>query len=266
VDIGRSMYQTVFEDIEALRSRGVNIANADAPERELPPRSGSEVARDLSTPYLFRYLIPDQVGKLRFGSDSIHYFTIHVLPSEEIIPTLVLPAPNAIRDHVLLLDPLRMQKRPIFGPRLIRGGPGIEYRLPQGFPREAVVGELEISALQALLGGGPVQPSSQSAEHATAKTRDVFICHASEDKSPVVEPLVVALQGTGVSLWYDRNEIRWGDAITRTINEGLFLARFVLVVMSDASLAKKWPVRELEGVLARDVAEGTNRILPLIHG
>jgi hypothetical protein len=51
--------------------------------------------------------------------------------------------------------------------------------------------------------------------------RDVFICHASENKDDVVRPLVQALSEAGVSCWYDEAEIQWGDSITPKVNEGL---------------------------------------------
>ena len=43
--------------------------------------------------------------------------------------------------------------------------------------------------------------------------KDIFICHASEDKPRVVEPLVEALKRKGVSLWYDTAELLPGDLV-----------------------------------------------------
>jgi len=63
--------------------------------------------------------------------------------------------------------------------------------------------------------------------------RDIFICHAAEDKNTIVEPLVHALQQAGISYWYDKAEIKWGDSITQQINEGLSSSRFVVVILSN---------------------------------
>lgn len=49
---------------------------------------------------------------------------------------------------------------------------------------------------------------------------DVFISHASEDKKSFVEPLCERLENEKIKLWYDKNEILWGDSIVRKINQG----------------------------------------------
>ena len=43
--------------------------------------------------------------------------------------------------------------------------------------------------------------------------RDIFICHASEDKKEVVRPIVEAFRQAGISVWFDEAEIKWGDSI-----------------------------------------------------
>jgi hypothetical protein len=68
---------------------------------------------------------------------------------------------------------------------------------------------------------------------------DVFICHASEDKAAVVEPLVAALKDRGLRVWLDRMEILIGDSLSGKIDEGLAHSRFGVVVVSRAVLAKE---------------------------
>ena len=53
---------------------------------------------------------------------------------------------------------------------------------------------------------------------------DVFICHASEDKAAVVEPLAASLNQQGLRVWLDRMEIRLGDSLSGKIDHGLALA------------------------------------------
>ena len=79
--------------------------------------------------------------------------------------------------------------------------------------------------------------------------RDVFLCHAREDRAPVVRPLATALEQAGISCWYDEAEIRWGDSITQKVNDGLGISRYVIVVLSTAFLEKPWPRRELHAAL-----------------
>jgi hypothetical protein len=55
----------------------------------------------------------------------------------------------------------------------------------------------------------------------TSPIREIFLCHASEDKAAVVKPLAEALNKAGISNWLDAAELEWGDSITQKINEGL---------------------------------------------
>ena len=98
------------------------------------------------------------------------------------------------------------------------------------------------------------------------KTRDVFICYASEDKSEIVERLVSALKDSGISFWYDNADIQWGDSITEKVNEGLRISRYVIVVLSPNFMNKPWPQRELYSVLNLEASTGDVRILPLLCG
>jgi retron-type reverse transcriptase len=96
--------------------------------------------------------------------------------------------------------------------------------------------------------------------------RDVFICHASEDKRLVVEPLVGALEKEDFSVWFDKAEIKWGDSITGKVNEGLASSRYVIVVVSAAFMNKGWPQKELNAALAREIGSGKTYVLPLMVG
>jgi len=94
---------------------------------------------------------------------------------------------------------------------------------------------------------------------------DVFISHATEDKESVVRPLAHALDQRGVNVWYDEFELRVGDSLRRKIDWGIARSRFGLVVLSPAFFAKNWPQYELDGLVARDMADGGRRLLPIWH-
>lgn len=97
-----------------------------------------------------------------------------------------------------------------------------------------------------------------------AEERDVFLCHASEDKDLVVNPIAAALDAAGISYFLDAKEILWGDSVTNVINRALVQAKFVLVVISQRSLEKHWPQKEMNAALAREITDGTTRVLPLL--
>lgn len=95
---------------------------------------------------------------------------------------------------------------------------------------------------------------------------DVFISHASEDKRDIVDPLVHALEEAKITCWYDKQQIHWGDGITKSINEGLQRARYVIAVISASFVHKGWPLSELHAFLNEQVSSGKTRVLPLLVG
>jgi hypothetical protein len=96
--------------------------------------------------------------------------------------------------------------------------------------------------------------------------RDVFLCHASEDKSSIVEPIRLALEQAHISYWCDRAELKWGDSLTGRVNEGLRSSKFVIVVLTKMFLGKNWPKRELYAALNIEASSGVVRVLPLLAG
>lgn len=95
--------------------------------------------------------------------------------------------------------------------------------------------------------------------------RDVFICHASEDKDAVARPLEEALIARRWSVWLDELELTIGDSITGHIERALARCRFGVVVLSPAFFVKQWPQRELAGLATREVDAESKVILPVWH-
>jgi len=93
---------------------------------------------------------------------------------------------------------------------------------------------------------------------------DVFISHASEDKSSIAKPLADILRRAGLRVWIDAHEVKLGDSLAITINEGLARSRYGLVILSPDFLAKEWPRRELAALLAIEMEHG-KRVLPVLH-
>lgn len=93
---------------------------------------------------------------------------------------------------------------------------------------------------------------------------DVFIAHASEDKDDVARPLADALVAAGLSVWYDEFTLRLGDSIRRSIDQGVALSRFGVVILSKSFFAKGWTQYELDGLVTRAVS-GEQVILPIWH-
>lgn len=96
------------------------------------------------------------------------------------------------------------------------------------------------------------------------KKYDVFISHASEDKDEVVRPLVYALQGEGLTVWYDEFEMKIGDSLRRKIDKGLVNSKFGIVVLSKDFIKKGWTNYELDGIISKAIT-GEQVVLPIWH-
>ncbi len=94
---------------------------------------------------------------------------------------------------------------------------------------------------------------------------DLFISHASEDKTAIARPLAVRLRDRGWAVWFDEFELVLGDRLRETIDRGLAETRFGVVILSPHFFAKQWPQRELDGLTAREVGTGRKLILPVWH-
>ncbi len=93
---------------------------------------------------------------------------------------------------------------------------------------------------------------------------DVFLCHASEDKA-FVDALADAIKDAGISVWYDKDLISWGDDLRHSIDRGLINSKYGIVVFSKAFLKKKrWTEHELNGLFAKE-RDGRKVILPIWH-
>ena len=100
---------------------------------------------------------------------------------------------------------------------------------------------------------------------AETDTNTVFICHSSADK-PFVRRVAKALTDYGAEVWIDEAEIRVGDSLIQKIEDAIGTCRWFVAVLTANSINSNWVRKELQSALARDVANGTNRILPIIYG
>jgi TIR domain len=99
-----------------------------------------------------------------------------------------------------------------------------------------------------------------------SKPKDIFISHATEDKDEVARPIAERLEETGWEVWFDEFELQIGDSLRRRIDDGLAQCRFGAVILSPHFLGRKqWTEHELDGLMTRQVSDGTTVILPIWH-
>jgi TIR domain len=77
-----------------------------------------------------------------------------------------------------------------------------------------------------------------------------------------VRPLAERLRSSGLRVWYDEFTLTVGDRLRQSIDHGLAISRFGIVVISPNFLNKNWPQNELDGLVARET-NGVKVILPV---
>ena len=93
--------------------------------------------------------------------------------------------------------------------------------------------------------------------------RDLFLCHAWDDRRGVATELHDLLEAEGVSVWFSERDILLGQPFMREIDRGLAKSRAGLVLITPALLKRVdnrgVSDKELSELLARDV------LIPVVH-
>lgn len=98
------------------------------------------------------------------------------------------------------------------------------------------------------------------------KKYDVFLSHANKDKEEYVQGLYEALKGLGISIFYDKDSISWGDKWKEKIINGTRDSEFAIIVISKNYFGREWTEKELYEFLSQENTSGQKLILPIIHG
>lgn len=94
---------------------------------------------------------------------------------------------------------------------------------------------------------------------------DVFISHANKDKEELIEELYKSLNTLGISIFYDKESLEWGDNWKDRILNGTKKAEFAIIVISENFFDREWTERELVEFLNRQNRNGQKLILPILH-
>ena len=93
--------------------------------------------------------------------------------------------------------------------------------------------------------------------------RDVFLCHAWDDRQGAARELHDLLESFGVSVWFSEKDVGLGTPLLRAIDKGLAKSRVGIVLVTPA-LLRRLPAegiadKELSALLARDL------LVPVVH-
>lgn len=94
--------------------------------------------------------------------------------------------------------------------------------------------------------------------------RDLFLCHAWDDRRGVATELNDLLEAEGLSVWFSEKDILLGQPFMREIDRGLAKSRVGLVLITPRFLERVdnrgVSDKELSELLARDL------LIPVVHG
>jgi len=93
--------------------------------------------------------------------------------------------------------------------------------------------------------------------------RDVFLCHAWDDRKGAAKELHDLLESLGISVWFSEKDVLLGTSLLREIDKGLVKSRVGIVLVTPALLRRLAGEgiadKELSALLARDL------LVPIMH-
>lgn len=118
------------------------------------------------------------------------------------------------------------------------------------------------AAEERTLGAVATEAERQAAAH--PERRDVFLCHAWEDRRGVAKELHDLLERFGVRVWFSEKDVSLGTSLVRAIDKGLRMSHIGIVLATPNFLkslaAEGIADKELSALLA------TDRVIPVVHG
>ncbi len=105
------------------------------------------------------------------------------------------------------------------------------------------------------------QAEEQAREH--PERRDLFLCHAWDDRKGAARELCDLLVSLGATVWFSEKDVGLGKSLLREIDKGLANSRIGIVLVTPALLkslaAEGIADKELSALLA------TDRVIPVAH-
>nr|WP_236249303.1 toll/interleukin-1 receptor domain-containing protein [Pseudomonas cichorii] len=109
----------------------------------------------------------------------------------------------------------------------------------------------------------PIRQTVETRAAAQPDLRDVFLCHAWDDRQGAAKELHELLVAAGVKVWFSEKDLGLGVPMMRAIDKGLANSRIGIVLVTPALLARlpKESVadKELSTLLAG------NQLVPIVH-
>lgn len=110
----------------------------------------------------------------------------------------------------------------------------------------------------------PVRENVENLAASQPDLRDVFLCHAWDDRLGSAKELHDLLEARGVRVWFSEKDLGLGVPMMRAIDKGLVNSRVGIVLVTPAMLRRLKSEgiadKELSALLRRE------RLVPVVHG
>ncbi|WP_293144882.1 toll/interleukin-1 receptor domain-containing protein [Moritella sp.] len=109
----------------------------------------------------------------------------------------------------------------------------------------------------------PIRETIESRAELQPDLRDVFLCHAWDDRKGPAKELHDSLVASGVKVWFSEKDLALGVPMMRAIDKGLANSRIGLVLVTPAMLARL----PKEGIADKELSAllAGNQLIPIAH-
>jgi len=109
----------------------------------------------------------------------------------------------------------------------------------------------------------PIRETVETRAAQQPDLRDVFLCHAWDDRQGAAKELHDLLEAAGVKVWFSEKDLGLGVPMMRAIDKGLANSRIGLVLVTPA-LLNRLPK---EGVADKELSAllAGNQLVPIVH-
>ncbi len=91
----------------------------------------------------------------------------------------------------------------------------------------------------------------------------VFVSHNQKEK-PWVRQLVTQWRGLGIDVFFDEDSILGGEDVLAALERGIAGCRYVVLIVSRASMESQWVAREIAMSVARNADTRDRRLIPVL--
>jgi TIR domain len=107
----------------------------------------------------------------------------------------------------------------------------------------------------------PVRREAEKQAQSYPERRDLFLCHAWDDRRDTAKELHDLLESSGVKVWFSEKDVALGTSLIREIDKGLSKSRIGIVLVTPALFKSL----DAEGVADKELSAllATDRVIPV---